>query len=42
MRDLFTVSQVSRSCGISRATILRLEDKGLLTPARVDEQNGYR
>ena len=42
LRDLFTVSQVSRSCGISRATILRLEDKGLLTPARVDEQNGYR
>lgn len=42
MKNLFTIRQVSKSCGISRATILRLEDKGLLTPAFVDEQTGYR
>ncbi len=42
MGDLFTVHQISKACGISRATILRLESKGLLTPAFVDEQTGYR
>lgn len=42
MKDLFTVHQVSQCCGISRATILRLEEKGLLTPAFIDRQTGYR
>ena len=42
MKDLFTVHQVSRCCGISRATILRLENKGLLRPAYIDAQSGYR
>ena len=42
MKDLFTVHQVSRCCGVSRATILRLESKGLLRPALIDEQSGYR
>lgn len=39
---LFTVHQVSKACGISRATILRLESKGLLTPAYVDGRTGFR
>ena len=42
MNDYFTISQVSRSCGVSRSTLLRLEKKGLLKPAFVDEQSGYR
>ncbi len=42
MKKLFTVHQLSKVCGVSRATILRLESKGLLTPAFVDEQTGYR
>ncbi len=42
LKDLFTVHQVSRACSVSRATILRLEDKGLLAPAYVDERTGYR
>ncbi len=42
LKDLFTVHQVSQACGISRAAILRLESKGLLIPAVVDEQTGYR
>lgn len=42
MNDLFTVHQVSQSCGVSRATILRLEEKGLLKPARIDGRTGYR
>lgn len=42
MENLFTVRQVSQSCGISRATILRLEEKGLLKPAFIDGKSGYR
>lgn len=42
MKNLFTISQATKCCGISRATILRLEGKGLLTPAFVDERTGYR
>ena len=42
MNDLFSINQVSRSCGVSRSTILRLEDRGLLTPAKVDSETGYR
>ena len=41
-KDLFTVSQVCKVCGISRSTVLRLENRGLLTPAYCDEQSGYR
>jgi len=39
---LFTIRQVCACSGLSRATILRLENKGLLIPARVDAQTGYR
>lgn len=42
MKNLFTVSQVTKSCGVSRATLLRLEKRGLLTPASVDKKSGYR
>lgn len=38
----FTVSQVTKSCDISRATLLRLEERGLLCPIFVDEKSGYR
>lgn len=41
-KDLFTVNQVSKVCGISRSTILRMEDRGLLTPAYCDKKSGYR
>ena len=41
-KDLFTVGQMCKVCGISRSTALRLESKGLLTPAYSDEQTGYR
>ncbi len=42
LKNLFTVSQVSKSCGISRATLLRLEGRGLLLPVSVDKKSGYR
>jgi DNA-binding transcriptional MerR regulator len=41
-RKLFTVKDVSRACGISRATLLRMEESGFLTPFRVDPDSGYR
>lgn len=42
MNKLFTIRQVCQSCGLSRATILRLEERGLLVPASVDPETGYR
>lgn len=42
MKSLFTVSQVTKSCGISRSTLLRLEKRQLLTPAFTDKKSGYR
>ncbi len=38
---MFTVTQLARKCGISRATILYYEREGLLTPAHRSD-NGYR
>lgn len=42
MDKLFSINQVSKSCGVSRSTLMRLENRGLLTPARVDGETGYR
>lgn len=42
MKNLFTIGQVCKCCGVSRSTILRMEDRGLLSPACVDENTGYR
>lgn len=42
MKGLFTIRQVCQSCGLSRSTILRMEERGLLQPAFVDPETGYR
>lgn len=42
MNNFFSINQVGQSCGVSRSTLLRLEERGLLTPARVDQETGYR
>ena len=42
MKKFFTIGQVCKCCGVSRSTILRMESRGLLSPARVDENTGYR
>lgn len=42
MKNLFTISQVTKSCNVSRSTLLRLEKRGLLTPVLTDEESGYR
>lgn len=41
-KDLFTIGQVCKVCTVSRSTILRLEDRGLIFPAYYDEKSGYR
>ena len=41
-KELFTISEVGKVCGVSASTIRRLEERGLLTPAQIDEQSGYR
>ena len=41
-RKLFTVKDVSRACGVSRATLIRMEESGFLTPHHVDPDTGYR
>ena len=41
-RQLFTIHELSRACGVSRATLLRMEECGFLTPYRIDPENGYR
>lgn len=40
--SLFSIRQAARACNLSRSTLIRLEDKGLLKPAYTDADNGYR
>ncbi|MEE0691994.1 MAG: MerR family transcriptional regulator [Lachnospiraceae bacterium] len=39
---LYTVSQVTKACGISRSTILRMERDNLVVPANTNTDNNYR
>lgn len=39
---LFTIRQAAHACSLSRASLLRLEKKGLLTPAYTNPDTGYR
>ena len=32
-KELFQITEAARACGLSRSTLLRMEEKGLLTPA---------
>ena len=41
-RTLFSIKQMSEICGISRASLLRLEEDGFLLPYRVNPETGYR
>lgn len=42
LKNLFSVSQVTKSCSVSRATLLRLEKRGLIVPVFIDPESGYR
>ena len=39
---LFQIHEAARACGLSRSTLMRMEEKGLLTPAHVDPDSGRR
>ena len=41
-KDLFSIGEVGKVCGISRTTLRRLEGKGLVLPVYIDEHSGYR
>ncbi len=41
-QQLFTVSELARACGVSRATLIRIENCGVLTPCHVNPETGYR
>ena len=41
-RKLFTISEVTRACGVSRATLIRMEESGFMKPFRIDPDTGYR
>ena len=40
--SLFSIRQAARACNLSRSSLIRLEEKGLLTPACTDKKSGYR
>ncbi len=40
-KELFTIAQAANACNISRSTLLRMEDEGLLVPA-LHEDGKYR
>lgn len=42
IKDLFPVALASKVCGLSRSTLLRLEERGLLTPAYISPKSGRR
>ncbi|MDE7206994.1 MAG: hypothetical protein K2N90_07545 [Lachnospiraceae bacterium] len=39
--SLFSIRQAARTCSLSRSGLMRLEERGLLTPAYTDANNGY-
>lgn len=40
--SLFSIRQAAHACNLSRSSLIRLENKGLLTPAYINANNGYR
>lgn len=40
--SLFTIRQAAHACSLSRSSLIRLEERGMLTPACTDENTGYR
>lgn len=41
-KNLYTINQVATYCSTSRSTIMRMEKDGILTPAYINEETGYR
>lgn len=41
-KKLFQITEAAHACGLSRSTLMRMEEKGLLTPAYVSAESGRR
>lgn len=41
-QGLFSINVLARTCAVSRATLLRMENDGLLKPAYINPENSYR
>lgn len=41
-KGLFQITEAAHACGLSRSTLLRMEEKGLLTPAYIAPDSGRR
>lgn len=41
-KNLFRITEAARACGVSRSTLMRMEESGLLKPAYVAEDSGRR
>ena len=39
---LFQIQEAARACGLSRSTLMRMEEKGLLKPAYTAPDSGRR
>ena len=42
IKELFQITEAATACGLSRSTLMRLEEKGLLTPAYISPDSGRR
>ena len=42
IKGLFPITQAASACGLSRSTLMRMEEKGLLTPAYIAPKSGRR
>ncbi len=40
--SLFSITQAAHACNLSRSSLIRLEERGLLTPTRTNAKSGYR
>ena len=41
-KKLFQITEAARACGLSRSTLLRMEERGLLQPAYIAPESGRR
>ncbi len=41
-KQLFQITEAAHACGLSRSTLMRMEEKGLLTPAYISPDSGRR
>ena len=40
IKKLFSIGEAAHACGLSRSTLMRMEEKGLLVPAYIAPDSG--